>query len=270
MRRVLLAAAIFGTAASAQAADMPDYLRGSLGGSASTVNWRGFYLGGQAGYGTSNENFNGSTNSMLEALIGNLVVSETGIGQSNLQLGKVSSHTSGYGGFAGYNWQWDDVIAGVEMSYLHGTMGGSTSASEGFTTTTTLSDGLFHSVTATSSAQIAISDMATFRGRAGYAYGCFLPYMFAGVALGDANISRSVTVKDSASVSILGPFTPFAPLSATDALNSHMIYGYTAGLGVDINLIGGLFMRAEWEYVRFVDQVETSVNTVRAGLGYKF
>jgi outer membrane immunogenic protein len=31
-----------------------------------------------------------------------------------------------------------------------------------------------------------------------------------------------------------------------------------------------LFMRAEWEYVRFVDQVETNVNTVRAGLGYKF
>ena len=44
-------------------------------------------------------------------------------------------------------------------------------------------------------------------------------------------------------------------------------YGW---IGVDIKLVGGLFMRAEWEYVRFVDQVDTSVNTVRAGLGYKF
>src|ERR1700719_1982103 len=126
MRGVVLAAAVMlGTAASAQAADMPDFLRGSLGGYSPTVNWQGFYVGGQAGYGTSNENFNGSTNTMLEALIGNLVVSETGIGQSNLQLGKVSSHTSGYGGFAGYSWQWDDVVNGLEMSYLHGTMGGS-------------------------------------------------------------------------------------------------------------------------------------------------
>ena len=27
-----------------------------------------------------------------------------------------------------------------------------------------------------------------------------------------------------------------------------------AGLGIDINLIGGLFMRAEWEYVRFTER----------------
>jgi opacity protein-like surface antigen len=59
-------------------------------------------------------------------------------------------------------------------------------------------------------------------------------------------------------------------LSATNVTADHMIYGYTMGLGVDIKLAGGLFMRAEWEYVRFVDQVETNVNTVRAGLGYKF
>ena len=35
-------------------------------------------------------------------------------------------------------------------------------------------------------------------------------------------------------------------------------------------LVGGLFLRAEWEYVRFTSSVDTSINTVRAGLGYKF
>jgi outer membrane immunogenic protein len=271
MRGIVLAAAVtFGAVASAQAADMPDFLRGSLGGSATTTNWQGFYAGGQYGYGSSTENFNGSTNSMLEALISNLVVSETGIGQSNLQLGKVTSHFPGYGAFAGYNWQWDDVVTGLEMSYMHGSFGGTASASEAFSTSTTLSDGLFHSVSATSQAQIAISDMATFRGRAAYAYGCFLPYVFGGFALGNADISRTVTVRDAASANILGPFTAFIPLSSTQGTSNHMIYGYTAGLGIDINLIGGLFMRAEWEYVRFVDQVDVNVNTVRAGLGYKF
>jgi opacity protein-like surface antigen len=29
-------------------------------------------------------------------------------------------------------------------------------------------------------------------------------------------------------------------------------------------------MRAEWEYLRFTEVVDTSVNTVRVGLGYKF
>jgi outer membrane immunogenic protein len=237
LRRALLAIAMFGMAAHAHAADMPDVLRGSFSAPAPTVNWRGFYAGGQYGYGSATENFNGSTNSMLEALIGNLVVSETGIGQSNLQLGKVTSHIQGYGAFAGYNWQWDDVVAGLEMSYMHGNMGGTASASEGF---------------------------------AAYSYNCFLPYLFGGLALGNANISRTVTVNDSASVNLLGPYTAFAPLSSTQGTSNHMIYGYTAGLGVDINLVGGLFMRAEWEYVRFVDQVEVNINTVRAGLGYKF
>jgi opacity protein-like surface antigen len=59
-------------------------------------------------------------------------------------------------------------------------------------------------------------------------------------------------------------------LSATDGKYSHFIYGYSAGLGVDVQLIGGLFLRAEWEYIRFTASVDTSINTVRAGLGYKF
>jgi opacity protein-like surface antigen len=71
MRRfLLLAVAMSGTVSCAQAADLPDYLRGSLtSGSAPTINWRGFYVGGQAGYGSSDESFNGSTTTLLNALI---------------------------------------------------------------------------------------------------------------------------------------------------------------------------------------------------------
>ena len=87
--------------------------------------------------------------------------------------------------------------------------------------------------------------MATFRGRAGYAMGCFLPYVFGGLALGNADITRSVLVTDDVSLTAFGPFIPLQPLAADDAQHNHLIYGYSAGLGVDINLIGGLFMRAE-------------------------
>jgi outer membrane immunogenic protein len=31
-----------------------------------------------------------------------------------------------------------------------------------------------------------------------------------------------------------------------------------------------LFARAEYEYVRFTTNVDTSINTARVGLGYKF
>jgi outer membrane immunogenic protein len=271
MRRFLLAAVMLGAGCGAQAADMPDFLRGSLtSGSASTVNWRGFYLGGQVGYGASDENFTGSNTNLLAALISDNVIQEMGVAQWNLGLGRQSARAPGYGAFAGYNWQWDDVVVGLEASYLHGSFGGTSSAFKALRSGAALSDGFFHNVSVTSSAAIAISDMATFRGRAAYAYGCFLPYLFGGFALGNANISRSVLVTDGVSLVPLGPFIPLKPLFADDALHNHLIHGYTAGLGIDINLIGGLFMRAEWEYVRFTAAVDTNINTVRAGLGYKF
>ena len=59
-------------------------------------------------------------------------------------------------------------------------------------------------------------------------------------------------------------------LSAAEAQHNHLLYGYSAGLGVDVNLIGGLFLRAEWEYLRFTTVTDVNINTVRAGLGYKF
>jgi outer membrane immunogenic protein len=274
MRKVLLAAVMFGAVSAAHAADLPDLpiLRGGFSdGVPARVNWQGFYIGGQAGYGSSDENFNGSTSNMVAALIANNVIQEMGVAQWNLSLGKQSARNSGFGGFGGYNSQWDDVVVGLEASYLHGSFGGTATATEGpLVSGAALSDGFFHTVTATSTSAISISDMATFRGRAGYAWGCFLPYMFGGFALGNADISRSVLIKDSSSLTALGPRTPRLDLSSDDAVHNHLIYGYTAGLGVDVNLIGGLFLRAEWEYIRFTSTVDTNINTVRAGLGYKF
>jgi|tagenome__1003787_1003787.scaffolds.fasta_scaffold20945912_4 outer membrane immunogenic protein len=286
MRRFLLAAIVFGGASGAHAADLPDFpaLRGTYTDvpSSTRINWQGYYIGGQGGYGSSDENFRGSTRTMTAALLADtLIEAEMGVSQWNLALGKATARSSGFGGFAGYNSQWDDVVVGIEASYLHGGFGGLTSASERRVSPVALSDGNFHDITATSTAAISVKDMATFRGRAGYAYGSFLPYMFGGVALGNADITRTVTVDDHYAPTLAGavascPTPPSSPppfcarLRATEGVHNHLIYGYSAGLGVDVNLIGGLFMRAEWEYTRFTSAVDTNINTVRAGLGYKF
>jgi outer membrane immunogenic protein len=265
MRRVLLAAAMFAMSASAQAADMPDFLRGSLDGSATTVNWQGFYVGGQAGYGTADMTFSGSTAPIVNNLLAGTVLNPGGSISSLPLGGKVSVHGDGFGGFAGYNSQWTDVVLGVELSYLHASFNGgaSGSAARFFTD----ANGFTDTVTNQSSSSISISDMGTFRVRGGYAVGCFLPYLFGGIALGQANIVNSAHVFGT---QVMGAQNIPFNLSATNGSFSHMIYGYSAGLGVDINLVGGLFMRAEWEYVRFTDQVDVNINTVRAGLGYKF
>src|SRR4051812_34554399 len=86
MRRLVLAAVMFGAVSGAQAADMPDFLRGSIPGSAAPrAIWQGYYIGGQAGYGSSDENFNGSTSNMIAALLANTTIeAEMGVSRWNL------------------------------------------------------------------------------------------------------------------------------------------------------------------------------------------
>ena len=267
---------ICGAVSSARAADMPDIpiLRGTQGLPNLTVNWQGFYVGGQGGYGSSSEDFNGSNANLLAVVISESGVLPVGVAQFNPIFGRQTDRSWGYGVFGGYNSQWDDVVIGLEASYMHGPFGGTSTASGEFVSRAPLSDNLFHNAVVTSSTSMSITDMATFRARAAYAWGCFLPYMFGGFALGNADILRSAVLQDSVSVNRGGPFSLLPLSSASLGVHDHLIYGYTAGLGVDINLVGNLFMRAEWEYVRFATNLlnvtDPHLNTVRAGLGYKF
>jgi opacity protein-like surface antigen len=271
LRRALLAIAMFGMAAHAQAADMPEALRGSLSGSATTV-WQGFYVGAQGAWASSDQTFSGSTmdHSVFNNLISGNPIGEIAGISAPTPFGTSWKGSAPYGAFAGYNWQWDYAVLGLEMSYLHGNLGGSVSAARQFASQAALSDGLFHNPLVTSTSTMAVSDYATFRARAAYAYNCFLPYAFGGFALGYADVSTSARINDSVSATANGPFTALPPLSATHAGENHLIYGYSGGLGIDINVITGLFVRAEWEYVRFTQQVDMNVNTLRLGLGYKF
>jgi outer membrane immunogenic protein len=274
MRRLLLVAMMCGAVSSAQAADMPDlpFLRGSFteGLSSSTVNWQGGYIGGHAAYGTSNMNFTGSTRTVAARLMDGLEMEQVQRISEWPIMGKVSSHGHGFGGFVGYNSQWTDVVVGVELNYTHGKFGGSQTGS--MSRFFTLPSGYTDSVTYQGTARINISDMGTLRVRGGYACGSFLPYMFAGIALGQADIIRTARVFGTQVNPLAAPGFQNVPfdISATDAQYSHLIYGYSFGLGTEVMLISGLFLRAEWEYVRFASSIDTSINTVRAGLGYKF
>jgi opacity protein-like surface antigen len=90
--------------------------------------------------------------------------------------------------------------------------------------------------------------------------------------MGQADIIRTARIfGDQINPSAAPGFqdVPF-DLTGTDAKNSHFIYGYSGGLGVDVMLVSCLFLRAEWQYARFAAPIDTAVNTVHVGLGYKF
>jgi opacity protein-like surface antigen len=275
MRRLLLAAAVCGAAMSgARAADLSDLpiLRGPVGLSSSRVNWAGVYLGGQAARGVADMNFTNSAQDLLAKLLNSVDLEQQfNISQWPL-LGKSHASGTGYGAFAGYNFQWTDALIGVEMNYTHGTFFGSSSGSQA--RSFNFPANYFSTAVASSSASMRITDYGSLRVRGGYAVGSFLPYAFAGVALGQADINRDAAVTLQY-IYVGPPTTPLpniGPVTSTlsDHANSHFISGWSGGLGIDYMVYQCLFLRAEWEYLHFASTVDTTVNTLRVGVGYKF
>ena len=285
MRRVLLAAAMFGMAASAQAADVPDFLRGSLPGSGTpTRNWDGWYAGGQAQYSTANVDFGSTVVSMTNNLFRNTTLQ--GVTSQLTLLGRVNAQTtSAFGAFVGRNYQYGDVVLGVEANYNYyfSNFSGSTTASLGPiqvpepTLVLPVGDTAVDGVSLNGKANLQIKDEMTFRGRAGWATGDFLPYAFGGLAVGRMDVTRTVTssvqrtIFDAGGGSTTFPLPQFA-LTTTDGRSNNFVVGWTAGLGAEYMLWGNVFLRGEWEYIKFMQVMGTAVaqNNVRAGLGYKF
>jgi outer membrane immunogenic protein len=282
MRGFLLAAMMFGTAAGAQAADMPDFLHGSLPASTPTRNWDGWYAGGQVGESWENTDYGTTLVSMTNNLFRNTSL-QGPASQFNV-LGRVNGQSPAFGAFVGRNYQFGDIVLGVEANYNHlSNLATSTAGSLGpiqvaeptlvLPTGATAADG----VTLKGSAALQIKDEMTFRGRAGWATGDFLPYAFGGLAVGrmdvtrtvSSSVTRTINFADGSSTNFL---LPQVSLSSTDGRANNLVPGWTGGLGMEYMLWSNVFMRAEWEYVKFLTVKNTAVtqNSVHAGLGYKF
>jgi outer membrane immunogenic protein len=293
MRRFFLAAAMFAAVTGAQAADMPDFLRGTLpASSAPTRNWEGWYAGGQVGYSSANMDFSQSIVGLTNFIFRDSVLLDP---TSQLSaLNKASTQGTGFGAFVGRNWQWDDIVLGVEANYNYlSDLSASSSNSigpliftnpSGDTPPPGVTDNYGVKLTGAASAQV--KDMITFRGRAGWATGDFLPYIFGGVAVGRMDVSRSVTSEvtlrqDITTTNILGVTStaigvtrpvPSQSVSNSQERTNNFVAGWTAGLGMEYMVWGNVFLRGEWEYVKFlsVENTNVTLNSVRAGLGYKF
>ena len=268
MRQFLLAAVLFGAVSTAHAADLP-FLRGGFsdGLTKTTTNWQGFYAGGQGGLGTTDMDFTNTTSTLVQRLLFNTaILSDGGLATWPMNT-PTSVHGNGYGAFAGYNWQWDDVVVGLELNYMHGKFGGSQTVEQ--TRNFTDGTGAQDFVTYQSTAKVNLTDLGSLRARAGYAMGVFLPYAFGGVALGQADIVRTARVFGTQIDPTTKQAFPF-DVQATDAQNSKYVNGYVGGLGMDVMLMACLFLRAEWEFAHYTPVIPTTVNTVRVGLGYKF
>ena len=144
------------------------------------------------------------------------------------------------GGTLGYNYQVGSIVLGIEGDIDWSDVKDSVTCAPGVTCET--SNGW----------------LATIRGRAGYAFDRWMPYVTGGGAYGNVKATRS----------------PPAVSSSNDQ------FGWTVGAGVEYAFLGNWSAKLEYLYVDLgsfnaapalpVGNVSFKENIVRAGLNYKF
>jgi len=219
MKRVVLAAAALAvlTMGSANAADMarrPAMVTKAPVYTAPMYNWTGFYAGINGGGGWGHSTVTGPLSSG---------------GDFKTSGGLV-------GGTLGYNYQVGQVVLGLEGDIDWANLKGSATCGVGV------------------SCEVKNNWLGTARGRVGYAFGQFLPYVTGGLAVGD--------VKTTA--------TGLGSASSTKA-------GWTIGGGVEAAIAGPWTAKVEYLYVDLQSanapagsSTDFHTNLVRGGINYRF
>lgn len=252
---------------SAHAADLSDmsWLRGTVG--ETTMRWDGLQLGAQIGMSNLNADFANADSSQVAYILRNTTLEDEFSPSTWTTLPKGTTNGGQFGGFIGYNMQWDRLVLGGDIAYNR-MQSLQNSSADSIDRIVNTSDGVQHNVLIQSSASLRLVDYATFRARAGYAFGQFLPYAFLGGAVGRFNYASTATVTDQMS----GAQTGTAVGTATDARDNVFAAGFTTGLGLDVALLPNVFLRGEWEYTVFapVNGIRSWLNTGRVGIGVRF
>jgi opacity protein-like surface antigen len=280
MRWVICALAALALPPCAFAGDY-DTLRGSEQpvAPAPFTRWAGFYAGGQFGFGDTKASFGNATQAPIAYVLRQTTLESQLSPSAWPVLGTATNGTQNYGGFVGYNSQWQDLVLGLEANFTHTTVA-INAPSYPISRITSDSFGNSYLVNINGNGSLSNLDFATLRARAGWVLDNVMPYGFVGFALGrtDLNVSANISgleslAPNSAACLQTGaaPCIPFA-FSASVAKNSDLLYGFDIGAGIDWAITQNIFLRGEWEYVQFapVEGVLVAVSSARVGGGLKF
>jgi outer membrane immunogenic protein len=242
-RLTVSALALLGLVHNVSAADYSEpILRGAevfAPAPATYFRWSGFYVGGQGGYSHADFTLGNGARAIFDILGDSLPGNPDAAGSVPVVL-KDSVGTTSYGGFIGYNWQWENVVIGLEGNYNR------TSLKAASAESVPISPPNIGTGTLTSTAHL--TDYGTVRARAGYIMGQFMPYAMVGLALGRADFSDSARFQYTPVIN--GVAQPAVDITSIANQNGAIGYGFAAGAGLDVMLIGGIFLRGEYEFVQ--------------------
>ncbi|HUD85812.1 MAG TPA: outer membrane beta-barrel protein [Xanthobacteraceae bacterium] len=284
MRWVFCALVVLALPTAAFAADLgSDWgdLRGPEPvGPANFTNWTGVYFGGDYSYGNGSAAFSNATAPLVAQSLTELELEAVAAPSEWPVLGSGTTRTSGFGGFVGYNTQWQDLILGLEGDYTHAPFTVIAPQAPILDRVVTVGSDQY-SVNLTAAGTLTVNDYGSVRARAGWVLGNFLPYGFAGLALGNANYAVNTLIYGQQNSSQVDPSLPCDAFLSTcvdyafsnsSGRNGVLLYGLALGGGLDVALTRNIFLRGEYEYIRFapVSNISATIATVRGGVGVKF
>jgi outer membrane immunogenic protein len=277
---------IAGGCAAAFAADMParPYAPGAAPAAVSSPglpDWTGFYIGINGGGGWAHSNFDTANFNEININIPNQHPDPTATASfGNITPPGLSASGGIFGGHAGYNWQWGSVVGGLELDVD----GANIKASQTFVQPNfaiTTSNGAVTGVPSpTFTNQLKIDALASVRARLGWLLiPNLLAYGTAGLAFGHGEFNSTAS------------WTPISTdrltVNITDATNSNFNeLGWAAGAGLEWMMFPRWLLRVEYLHYDFGKitvpeptgliivpenvNIRTTVDTVRAGISYKF
>jgi outer membrane immunogenic protein len=288
MKSVACAVMAVGMIGQAEAAD---YLRGIFETAppppppewiGDDVDWAGIYGGAfVGGSNTQTKQIKNGLSLVNEALPYNAVGDQLAV-LIRFKDKTVSKQSGGV--FLGYNVLWDDIVLGVEADYSRANFGIKSTYQEGRLFNHPTNAARFYSGNAESQSNVKLMDWMTMRGRVGWAAGNFMPFITAGVAVGNlkSTYSTVLSLTEYENVTLSGctisPCTVPAYVSGGrnregKLKNNGAAYGAAFGAGVDFAFAKNFFVRAEWQYIQFAsakNQPDLSVNTLRLAGAMKF
>lgn len=238
------------------------------------ADWNGYYIGGLASMGSFAIDPRTGSSDLAARVLRNTTI-ETQYNASRLiQPAPFSLRGAMFGGFAGYNAQFEEAVVGLEVDYLR--FGKAGSSTDTIARQFPNSGNFVESVNMTGGNTTRIDHLVTLRARAGYAMGNIMPFVTGGLALGHGTVSNFVTITaqgqapDPTQPPSSVPYLVNYPTVSSTRTNAFMM-GFTGGAGVEA-MFGGLILRGEYLFTRLQAQggAIIDINQARVGAGVKF
>ena len=215
----LAAVAVFGFAPVASAADLP--IKAPVAPVAALYNWTGFYFGLNAGYG-----WGGSAGNSITVVSDPIGVFAGYPAAGGFRYPNVSPSGAIGGGQIGYNYQTGNWVWGVIADFQFSNM---TKTGQ----TTVPAFGPF--LTTVQGHSASVDWFGTARGRVGWAFNQFLPYISGGLAYG----------KVSSTLNLFAPTSLYLLSGASDTTRA----GWTVGAGFEYAVSNNVSLGVDYLYM---------------------